>query len=600
MNRFQTDSSVAAPWKVAGPAEGTYSRLKRPGNRRARLQKVAALALLSTAAGTSLLPAAIFTVGSDGACTHATITSALVASLAAGADEIRIARNQTYTNLYIHLTDWSPGTVGAVTLAGGYDTCADTTANGTTAIDGQATNPVVEVDTGSQPTSQVTLRGLHLTGSGEEGLRIEAGGLVTASEVLIQGNGTGGVAVVDGGDLVIDTLSTISENTGPGITCLTGAQVDTSASIFGNLATAGGGIVAGSTCDMNILNNSAISANNATLGGGIYASSGATVLVDGAVASVYATEIADNTATDQGGGIYATGATTTVLIRNTAVTGNVAGLEGGGIWAGLGAKVIMDRVDGPCFDAARCSDLSGNGITQSNLYVPGAAVWAESGADVEIYQTLAEGNHVTATSDGGSVFYATGAGSTLTAEGIRLWNNQECDALFEGQDNAQLSIAFVSASRNVWDGGFNASPVALTTNATATLNSSVFYPNLPVILGSGGALSEVECLILSNTTGLPGGATLISTSNPLFVNATAGNLRVSPNSPAVDYCDAFNYLPQHFDGDHEARGFDLSFNANGSPGVAGGLYDLGFDEVRPLFADGFATGNTSAWSSVVP
>ncbi len=64
---------------------------------------------------------------------------------------------------------------------------------------------------------------------------------------------------------------------------------------------------------MNILNNSAISANNATLGGGIYASSGATVLVDGAVASVYATEIAGNTATDQGGGIYATGATTTVL-----------------------------------------------------------------------------------------------------------------------------------------------------------------------------------------------------------------------------------------------------------------------------------------------
>ena len=298
--------------------------------------------------------------------THATISNALIASLAAGADEIRIARNQTYTNLYIHLTDWSPGTVGAVTLAGGYDTCADTTASGTTTIDGQATNPVVEVDTGSQPTSQVTLRNLLFIGSGEEGLRVGAGGQVTASEILLQFNGTGGAAVVDGGDLVIDTLSTISDNTGPGITCLTGSQVDTSASIRDNSATAGGGIVAGSTCDMNILHNSAISANNATLGGGIYASSGATVLVDGAVASVYATEIADNTATDQGGGIYATGATTTILIRNAAVTGNEAGLEGGGIWAGLGAKVIMDRVDGPCFSPARCSDLSGNGVTQSN------------------------------------------------------------------------------------------------------------------------------------------------------------------------------------------------------------------------------------------
>ena len=35
-------------------------------------------------------------------------------------------------------------------------------------------------------------------------------------------------------------------------------------------------------------------------------------------------------------------------------------------------------------------------------------------------------------------------------------------------------------------------------------------------------------------------------------------------------------------------------------GVAGGLFDLGFDEVRWLFADGFESGDTSAWSSVAP
>ena len=129
------------------------------------------LALLG--AGSSVLPAAIFTVGSDGACTHATITNALVASLAPGADVIRIATNQTYNNLYIHLTDWSSATVGQVTLAGGYDNCSDTTAGSlTTTIDGQATNPVVEVDIGSQPNSLVVLRNLVLTGSGEEGLRV--------------------------------------------------------------------------------------------------------------------------------------------------------------------------------------------------------------------------------------------------------------------------------------------------------------------------------------------------------------------------------------------------------------------------------------------
>ena len=59
--------------------------------RRRRIQKLSALALLLSASGASLLPAAIFTVGSDGACTHATINNALLASLAAGApsDELK-------------------------------------------------------------------------------------------------------------------------------------------------------------------------------------------------------------------------------------------------------------------------------------------------------------------------------------------------------------------------------------------------------------------------------------------------------------------------------------------------------------------------------
>lgn len=571
-----------------------------PKNRRSLFRKVVACALGVLAGGAALLPAAIFTVGSDGACTHATITAALVASLAAGPDEIRIARNQTYNNLYIHLTDWSFGTVGLVTLAGGYDTCADPSPTGQTTIDGQATNPVVEVDTASQVNSLVVLRDLMLTGSGEEGLRVAAGGQASLQNVRLQGNGTGGAAVVDGGFLVTDSATEIDSNLGPGITCLTTASASVAATIHDNSATAGGGVVAGSDCGLTLLANAWVVGNNATLGGGIYASSGATVLVDGSAASAFGTKVADNAATDQGGGIYATGATTMVRIQNAAVTGNEAGLEGGGIWAGLGAKVIMDRVDGSCFNPTRCSDLSGNGITQVAILVPGAAAWAESGADVEIYQTIAEGNYISPLVNGGGVFFATGVGSTLTAEGVRLWNNQGCDALFEGQDSAQLSIAFVTASRNAFGGGFDASPVTLSANATATLNSSVFYPNLPVNLSSGGVLSEVDCLILSNATGLPVGATLISTSNPLFVNAIAGNLRVSPDSPAVDYCDALAYVPQHFDGDHEARGFDLASNANGTPGVTGGIYDLGFDEVRPLFVDGFVSGNTSAWSSVVP
>ncbi len=70
-----------------------------PKNRRSLFRKVVACALGVLAGGAALLPAAIFTVGSDGACTHATITAALVASLAAGPDEIRIARNRRESHI---------------------------------------------------------------------------------------------------------------------------------------------------------------------------------------------------------------------------------------------------------------------------------------------------------------------------------------------------------------------------------------------------------------------------------------------------------------------------------------------------------------------
>jgi len=553
-----------------------------------------ALAILGISA--SALPAAVITVGSDGACNHTTITNALFAAIAAGPDEIRIARNQAYTNIFIHLTDWSPATTGVVTLAGGYDTCSDTVPSGHTTIDGQAANPVVEVDTSGQPTSEVILRNLDLTGSGEEGLRVEGGGIVTSTGNLLRSNLGGGAVVVDGGTFHVDAGTEILQNSNSGITCFTGSEVNFAGWIHDNTATAGAGIVAGSSCDMNILTGAWIRGNDAAFGGGLFASSGASVHVDGSGTSSFETQIEGNTATDQGGGIYATGSGTVVLLWNASVNNNDAGDEGGGIWASSSALVTMDRVEGNCFNPLRCTNLSSNGVVGG---AHGAAAWVESGADLQLYQTRVESNTNDPAAPVGSVLFATGAGSTVTVEGVNFWNNQGPDALFEGQVGSSVSAAFVTASGNSYNSGtLPASPIALTGGSTGTLNSSIYFPNSSVI--GGASLTEVDCLILSNTTGLPGGASFINTSDPLFVSAAVGNLRLRPSSPAVDYCDTVLYTPVHFDGDHEQRGFDLAFNANGTPGVTGGIYDLGFDEVAPLFSDGFETSNTSAWSTTVP
>jgi len=558
--------------------------------------------LLLLVAVPASLEAAVFTVGSDGACSYSTITAALFASLAAGNDEIRIARNQTYSNVSLHLTDWSSATVGSLTLAGGYDNCADATPSGLTTLTGSLSAPVVKVDTSSQADSLVTLRDLMLNGSGALGVWADGGAQVTLTHVTVQSNGGGGIGAFNGATILADTGSSIGPNSGSGVACLSGSHVELAATVDNNIATNGAGILAGTGCSLTVHAGGAITNNDASFGGGIHASGGATVIVDGSdQATQFATQVSGNTATDQGGGIYASGAGTTVTIRNARVRVNQAGLEGGAIWADQGARVIVDRVSGRCYDPERCSDLSLNQVTQANLGVDGAVAWVESDADLEIYQTLVEGNSIDVSAEWGSLFYAFGVGSTIKAEGLSFWNNQGPDALFSGSSNAEIHVGFVSASGNFFASGtLPARPVFLSTNATATLNSSIFYPNSAAQAILGASLPEVDCLILSNTTGLPPSATFVSTVDPAFVDAANGNLALRSTSPAIDYCDTFLYSPLQSDLDLEARGYDAASNSNGTPGPNGGTYDLGADELYLFWADGYEAGNTLAWSARLP
>ena len=71
---------------------------------------------------------------------------------------------------------------------------------------------------------------------------------------------------------------------------------------------------------------------------------------------------------------------------------------------------------------------------------------------------------------------------------------------------------------------------------------------------------------------------------------------MAPTSPAVDYCDDSQYPPTTGDSEGEPRGYDHEDNANAVPGVPGGTFDLGADEVWWFFRDGFEGGDLTGWS----
>lgn len=115
--------------------------------------------------------AAVYTVGADGACTHATIAAALAAAEShAGADTIRIAANQSYAAQAIAFT-----TSQELDLVGGFADCGQSQNSGFTTIDGSggASEPVLRIT--ANTGARVRLSNLTISGGDEDGTR--AGGV---------------------------------------------------------------------------------------------------------------------------------------------------------------------------------------------------------------------------------------------------------------------------------------------------------------------------------------------------------------------------------------------------------------------------------------
>jgi hypothetical protein len=575
----------------------------------------AALVLLVSGAA-ALLPgsagAAIYYVGTGTTCDGANDRPSLGAALLSAAfttanDEIRLTRTLTYTNVALDLVDWHAGVAGTVTIAGGYDNCDDTAASGRIALNGQSGNSVVVVRTSSQSSSVVTLRALELTDSGFRGLAVGSGAEVSLQNVWIHHNG-GGAFVSTGGFLTTDAATEVTDHApfydyGGGISCSgAGAYLGFRGKLLRNQVLEGGGnLHVGPGCLVELYGGVLLEGNgafpsvdySASFGGAIYVDNGIVVAHGGANQvmirqhQVYAD--------GRGGAIFARGADAVVSLFNTAIQNNTARISGAALHAEDGASVAMDRV-APCPFIFSCSDIRNNrtiGSWDGHLV-------SIDGAHVELRRTVVVGNGWQSTflAAPSNLLHVENDGY-LALDGVLLWRNFAAH-LLHAISGGEITGQYLTVAENTYsiDSVVYDSWASIADGGDVGLFSSILLDTKGTDTLAGGSTTS-DCLLVNTTQNWNPGTFFVAA--PLFISQGTGDLRQVAGSPGVDFCDEQMVpWPGQLDVERRPRGYDEGTNPNGVPGISGGRFDAGFSEHVPagyLFADGFATGDTTAWSS---
>ena len=565
----------------------------------ARLLRLALFALvllaLPIAAG-----AATFKVGVGSGCTHTTLADAfLAASGTTGPDEIRLLAGSTHVGPISVIAN-------PVWLIGGFSSCTASTPTGFSTLQGSTTSPalliVSAVNTATYLRRLTIVGASAATGDGA-GLSISGLGYVELDAVQIFNGSTSG----RGGNLWISTSSGLTvwlrngsllasghAQHGGGLACSGGAEVrlDETSAIANNQATGdGGGVYLQSSCNFYSYaggNLAGISTNIAARGGGIYLESQANATLTGTARALAA--VSGNNASS-GGGIYATGTGSIFRAYSGAVTGNTASAAGGGMYLINGAGAYMTRSVAsafPCPDGDRCSQLSDNDAPV------GGALYLASNADATLESTFVERNSTTifssiaslvsdcslelrscvlAANDGPTPFGLSGAlANRLIFGNVTMVGNTNVGAALISVENAADTVEVLTSAFSQSGRLFLALP-------------SGFAPLLDCVMTAQANLL---------TGPLVGRAVVVN--DPLLESASKA-YQLQGASPAIDFCDQAHWAFTGLDAQGDVRDYDDPFHPNA---MVGGFRDLGADEVVRLFADGFESGNTAAWSETVP
>lgn len=592
--------------------------------------------------------AVILTVGAPGSgCNHTNVQAAVdAANSTAGADEIRIARDSTWTAQQISID-----TNEEVHLVGGYATCASAVPEATrTTLSGAggAARPVLTI----RGNGFVFLRGLTISDGDQAGS--DAGG---------------GINYVGGGGLYVDD-STISQNmagSGGGIyavgtTIAAEVILGDNVTITSNTARHNGGGIAMAGlelehggADSSILFNEALGEVVGTgLGGGVYVTStddfaGYLYVSAGGIGGLGA--IYGNTAVD-GGGIALIGGEETALNADARIftrhanapvriNGNIASGRGGAMYlhpdgdtssghayaiARLWYAFVTDNeaadggaiyLDYDTYDLAGAGSIGGDAVFNPltddvfGLYLPvplggllcpnGAACGAISGNRAN----ATTGAIVKHNNDG----YFSGRRLLLQDnEGTRLvdvagegyprahlfnslitGNTVSQELIRQPDDNGYLSMYHVTITDNTIG-----APHVIFVNSTLSLYNSIVWQPGKQMLAAGADELNAGYVITNDPTNAVGQAWIAA---PRFVDPSNGDHRLRAGSTAVDGAQASPGFPQSsaVSLDGTAHGIDIPDVGSTSPVVRTDIGAFERPALLPLLYNADFNVDRSLW-----
>ena len=538
--------------------------------------------------------AAIYTVGSGAGCTHATIQAAIDAADAAtstGADEIRLSGAPfTGQALTMHIA----AAHGAVSLIGGFATCASATpaAGARTVIGGRSsgTDPVLRI----ADTADATLRNLEIRdANGGGGLVVEtnaagsAASMVDVVDTLVVHNNSvtgGGILLANYNPssppsrlrLRVQGNSEIAYNVGRarggGLYCDNASvELQDAAGVHENGAGDtgfagnhdGGGIYA-DDCRLDVTSTSMLALyRNSTVppgrGGGLYLTG------TQGTADFYAVEfgmvvfVAENRS-QNGGGIAVDGGARVRMFGGGGLLANTADQSGGGVWLAPGGAAgadtrfeLQSALDGApegmvaCPNPELCAMVRGNrvGDTSGNIGT-GAALAIATGSAGTAHATL-RGARIDQNA-GYSLLQQESGRSRVTLDGALVVENR-IDSGFAAIAALSPDNAIVVQASTIANNVMGAGSLVFGTPITCDPNddevgihlrrSIVWQPGHGLLFSLFGQ-PQADCFgdLIAADFGALGTAPDRVVADPSFESIAGGNYRPSAASPALDFAAA--------------------------------------------------------------